>query len=107
MRGRLIVPAVLGAFVLSTAAFAAGSTSTPVTPKDQNKVQTAEMKGAARCTALEKQFDGAINSHSGAKADSARLLRTEGQALCGKGDHTAGVIKLEQALKDIDQKPAM
>ena len=105
MFARLIVPAFAAALVLSGPAFAAGEASGM--NKDQNRVQTAEMKAANRCTALEKQFDGVINAHSGAKADNARMLRTQAGALCGKGDHTAGVIKLEEALKSIGVEPSM
>ena len=108
MLARLIVPAVLSALVFSTAAYAAGNTTTTPPAKDQNKVQTAAMKSAERCTALEKQFDGAITAHAkDPKVESARLLRTQGGELCGKGMHEAGIIKLDQALKDIGMKPVM
>ena len=107
MRARLIVPAVLGAFVLSTAAFAAGTTTTPPA-KDQKKVQTAAVKAEARCTALEGQFDDAITTRGTmAKAKSAQMLRTQGGALCGQGKHEAGIVKLQRALKDIGVKPTM
>ena len=48
MLARLIVPAVLSALVFSTAAYAAGNTTTTPPAKDQNKVQTAAMKSAER-----------------------------------------------------------
>ena len=110
MIARLIVPAVVSALVFGTAAFAAGSSSntTIPMPKDQNRVQTAAMKQTERCTALETQFDDAIKIHgSASKAEAAKLLRTQGGALCGKGEHTAGISKLEQALKDLGVKPTM
>ena len=101
MFARLIVPAVAAAFVFSTAAFAAGTQH-----KDENRVQTLATKAAQRCTTLENQFDAVINSHGGAaKADSARLLRTQAGALCGQGDHEQGTIKLEEALKDLGVTP--
>jgi hypothetical protein len=109
MFARLIVPAVVSALVFGTAALAAGtSTTTAPTPKDQNKVQTAAMNSAARCTALQAQFDTEIKTHgSASKAKAAEMLRTQGGALCSKGQHEAGVAKIEQALKDLGVKPTM
>ena len=107
MLARFIVWAVGAALLLSTAAFAAGAT-TNEPAKDQNRVQTAAVTAAQRCTGLEKQFDDVIGTHgSMAKASSARLLRTQGAALCSSGQHEAGIDRLQRALKDIGVEPTM
>ena len=107
MLARLIVWAVGAALLLSTAALAAGTT-TNEPAKDQNRIQTAAVTATQRCTGLETQFDDAINTHASmAKASSARLLRTQGAALCSSGQHESGIIKLQQALKDIGVEPKM
>jgi hypothetical protein len=108
MFARLIVPAVAAALVLSTSAFAAATSTNSGPGKVENKVQTAAVNAAARCTGLENQFDLSIKTHgSAAKADSARMLRTEGGALCSKGEHEAGIVKIEQALKELGVTPDM
>jgi hypothetical protein len=109
MFARLIVPAVLGSLLLSTSVFAAGSTATPTAPaKEQNKVQTAAVKSAERCTSLQAQFDEALTTHgSAAKAADAKMLRAEGGKLCTAGQHSAGIVKIEQAFKDLGVTPKM
>ena len=104
MFARLIVPAVVGALVLSTSAFAASNSPTSVDRHD--RMQTAAVKSAERCTALENQFDEVIKTHGGAaKAGDARMMRTEGGSLCAQGHHEEGAIKIEQALKNIGVSP--
>lgn len=67
----------------------------------------AQMSGAEKCTALEKQFDRAIATHGkGTKAADARTLRTDGGKLCTSGKANEGVRKLQQALNDIGVEPA-
>lgn len=66
----------------------------------------AQMTGAQRCTALEKQFDQAITQHGKAtKAADARTLRTDGGKLCVAGKTDQGMKKIQQALNDIGVKP--
>jgi hypothetical protein len=66
----------------------------------------AQMSGAQKCTALEKQFDQAIVKHgTAAKASDAKMLRTEGGKLCVAGKTAAGMKRIEQALNDIGVKP--
>jgi hypothetical protein len=66
----------------------------------------AQMSGADKCTALEKQFDQAIVKHgTAAKASDAKTLRTEGGKLCVAGKTAAGMKRIEQALNDIGVKP--
>jgi hypothetical protein len=66
----------------------------------------AQMSGADKCTALEKQFDQAIATHTkDAKATDAKTLRTDGGKLCTSGKTNDGMKKLQQALNDIGVKP--
>ena len=66
----------------------------------------AQMSGADKCAALEKQFDQAIVKHAkDAKAADAKTLRTDGGKLCTSGKTTDGTKKLQQALNDIGVKP--
>jgi hypothetical protein len=66
----------------------------------------ATMTPAQKCTALEKQFDGAIKTHgTAAKAPDARTLRADAGGLCTSGKAEDGVMKLQQALNDIGVKP--
>ena len=66
----------------------------------------AQMTGAEKCTALEKQFDQAIVKHTkDAKAADARTLRADGGKLCVAGKTDDGMKKLQQALNDIGVKP--
>ena len=99
MNTRLILPAILSAVVLSSPVLAAGGTTAPAGTADKKPVQ---MTMVEKCTSLEKQFDAAIKSHEkAAKASEAKTLRTDGGNLCTAGRHMEGVLKLEQALKDL------
>lgn len=70
------------------------------------KLAATSGTSAARCTALQTQFDTAIKTHETAKkAAMAKALRQEGGQLCASGKTSAGVKKLEQALRDIGVKP--
>jgi len=89
MQMRSLILAAAASLMLAPAAFAA-----PMTP-------------AARCTALEKQFDQVIGQHStAAKYSAAKQLRADAGKLCATGKPGEGVKKLDQALQDIGVKPA-
>lgn len=100
MNVRMIVPAVLTAVMLSTPVMAGAAptiASGNKTPSTKYATALAE-----DCTRLEEQFDASIKTHENvAKVGEARALRTEGGKLCVRGQHLAGVAKLEQALKDL------
>lgn len=103
MSARLLVPAILGALLLSAPAMA-GSTYGNSAQKGIQKA--AAMTPAQKCKALEKQFDKAIKRHAkAAKAADAKAMRTEGGKLCASGKQADGIAKLEGALKDLGVKP--
>ena len=106
MNTRLIVPAVLGALMLSTPIMAA----TPTRHSDRSELPRAQMAATMtpleKCSALERQFDIAIKQHESAtKAVDAKNLRIEGSKLCFAGKQSEGIAKLESALKDIGVTP--
>lgn len=108
MKPVLFVPSLLAAVALAASVAFAGTSDL----KQSNRHPTGEIKvaaavdSAARCTALESQFDGAIKTHESAKkAAAAKTLRQEGGQLCASGKAAQGVKKLEQALNDIGLKP--
>jgi len=88
MNTRILLGASLAALFLSTAAYAANTM-----PSDQ-------------CSALIKQFDQAVTSHSTAvKLNDAKTLRTDGGKMCQTANFEAGITKLKQALQDIGVTP--
>jgi len=105
MMTRLIVPAILGAVMLS-APVMAGSTTHSDKSSAPAMQKAAAMTVTEKCSALERQFDAAIKQHeSAAKAADARNLRAEGSKLCSSGKQTEGIAKLESALKDLGVTP--
>lgn len=93
----------LAAILLSTAALA---DSTPTTPSTKTKPTEQSQKLADRCAALEMQFDQAITTHGNAtKAATAKSLRTKGGSLCSANKQASGIKNLQQALKDLGLKP--
>ena len=104
MNTRLIVPAILGALLLSMPAMAGGMSSTTMSAPATQKA--ASMTPLEKCSALERQFDAAIKQHESAtKAVDAKNLRVEGSKLCLTGKEGEGIAKLESALKDIGVTP--
>ena len=100
---RLIVPAILGALVLSAPVLAAEKAATPSTPATQT---AATSTPGERCMALEKQFDAVIKDHgNAAKAGEAKTMRSEGGRLCTDGKHSDGIAKLEQGIRDLGVTP--
>jgi hypothetical protein len=108
MNTRLLVPAILGAVMLSTPVLA-GSI-----PYDQSYYwarpdKTPPQGIAARdtqCKALQAQFDKAMETQwTAAKAANARAMRTKGANLCAAGNWDQGIVKMKMALKDLGVKP--
>lgn len=100
MNHRMIVPAVLSAVMLSTPVLAGGPHG-PM-PRSRHVQEAAAMTPAGKCMSLERQFDAAMRTHElSVKARQAKSMRNEGGDLCASGRHTAGIAKLEQALKDL------
>jgi len=100
MNTRMIVPALLSAVMFSTPVLAAGAYE--AAPQAQ---KTAAMTPADQCRSLETQFDAAIKTHgTAAKASEAKAMRTEGGNLCASGKQADGIVKLEQALRDLGVK---
>jgi len=88
MKTGYVLAAVAGMMLLGSSAFAAATTP------------------AAKCAALEKQWDQSITLHSNApKVATAKTLHEEGVKMCTAGKAADGVKKLEQALNDIGVKP--
>ena len=101
---RTSLVAGLAAALLSTAAFADSTTTTPTT---KTKPTEQSQKLSDRCSALETQFDQAITSHGNAtKAAAAKSLRTKGANLCNSNKQASGIKTLQQALKDLGVKPS-
>ncbi|MDH3475357.1 MAG: hypothetical protein OEM59_16885 [Rhodospirillales bacterium] len=101
MNTRTFVPAVLSAVLLSTPVLAAGNYGNRLATNPYTQ-KAAAMTQAEKCTDLEKQFDAAIKTHeTAAKVNEAKAMRTEGGKLCAGGKQAEGIVKLEQALKDL------
>lgn len=101
MNTRIILPAVLGAMLLGSPVFAAGTT-TPAAPAPQ---KVATMTQAEQCASLEKKFDLNLKSHERATlVIQAKTLREDGGKLCADGKQADGITKLEQAIKDLGVK---
>jgi hypothetical protein len=108
MKTRALLPAVLGAILLSAPVLAATSPATTASPHAAkgHELSVAAMSPTERCTALEHQFDDAVKTHSkSASAKSAKAMRTEGASLCASGKQAEGAQKLEQALKTLGESP--
>ncbi len=107
MNTRKLMPAVLGAVMLSTPVLAGGTynAATPSGQPAQHEGKIVAMTSAEQCSSLEKQFDAAIKTHgNAARANEAKTMRTEGGNLCASGKQAEGIAKLEQALNDLGVK---
>ena len=80
MKVRHLVAAAATAMLLSPAVFAA--TTNP-----------------ASCSSLQAQFDKEVLKTTSADANKARSLRAEGAKLCSEGKSSAGIKKLDEAIK--------
>ena len=107
MKTHVLMPAILGAVMLSAPVLAAAPSPAGSGPKPVPHYQTlAAMTPTERCTALEHQFDDAIKTHpKSATVKSAKSMRTEGGTLCAGGKQAEGVQKLEQAVKALGETP--
>lgn len=104
MNARMIVPAVLAAVMLGTPVMAANYSTTAAPAQATQKA--ADMTPVQKCSALEKQFDAAIKTHSKvAKVSEAKTMRADGGKLCASGKQADGIVKLDQALKDLGVTP--
>ena len=108
MNTRLILPAMLGALMLSTPVLASSI------PYDQSyywaRPNLTPPLGIAprdtECKALQAQFDKAIETQwTAAKAADARAMRTKGTNLCAAGNWEQGIVKMKMALKDLGVTP--
>lgn len=106
MFARIAVPVVVGISLLAGATLAAG-------PKSHEQDNASRLQYAAaastaeKCTSLGQQTATAIKEHaSSKKIADARMLNTEGSKLCGtSGKQADGIMKYEQALRDLGVKP--
>jgi len=102
MKTRALIPVLLGAAILGSPVLAAMARDSD---HDHPSGATVAWQ-TERCNALQKQFDTAISSHTGAaKANQARTMRNAGEKLCTEGNHKGGIAKLEAALNDLGVKP--
>jgi hypothetical protein len=98
MNTRLMIPAILGAAMLSTPVLAGGTYSMGMSP-DQPTQTAAAMADSGMCTALERHFDREAMPHEKVGwTDYAKGLRAEGGKLCSSGKYDQGVNKLQAAL---------
>lgn len=103
MSTRKIFPAVVALALIGTPALAASVTGTRAPGAPDHERFTASME----CDAYQQQFDQAIKSHAFVPmVEKAKTLRSDGGTLCSTGKETQGIIKLEQALKDLGVTPS-
>jgi hypothetical protein len=98
MNTRLMIPAILGAAMLSTPVLAGSTYSMGMSP-DQPTQTAAAMADSGKCAALERHFDqDAMPHEKGGWTSYAKGLRAEGGKLCANGNYDQGVNKLQSAL---------
>jgi len=69
---------------------------------DVRALRTAEAGADARCRAFESMFDKAdTQPRADSTTRTARMLRTQGGALCAAGKDSQGIARLELALHDL------
>lgn len=99
MKTRSLLLAVAAASTLSTAAFAATTSSDINHPSNREQM-------LARCSALESQYDGIVGGKLNApKADKAGGLHAQGVAACESNNSDIGVMKLERAVHLLGARP--
>jgi len=100
MKSFFAVPLVAVALIaFSPLAMAAGTGTT-------QHAKNSSTAAAARCTALEGQFDAAFPAHQNApKAAAAKSLRGEAEKACAAHNYASGIRQLRLALKDIGVAP--
>ena len=106
MKSRLILPAVLGALMISAPAMATGLASKAGTGPSYPWERTGERTPLAVCKDLQMQFDEVSGSHQNSGMfKQAKMLRSEGGVLCSTGKHEEAIGKLQTALRDLGVKP--
>lgn len=101
MNTRMIVPALLGAVMISLPAVAADS----ALQKKEDAKEIASMTQAEQCARFKVKFDEALESRqNAAKAGQARAMRDEGGKLCDAGRYADGISKLQGALGELGVK---
>lgn len=108
MNTRLILPAMLGALMVSTPVLASSI------PYDQSyywaRPNLTPPLGIASkdtaCKALQAQFGKAIETHgTAAKAADAQSMNAKGANLCAAGNWDQGIVKMKMALNDLGVTP--
>lgn len=107
MNARLVVPAIAGLMLLSTAAFAKGDFPAREPHNAQNLVKAEQaLQPYDHCIALQQQFDNAVATHGNAdKIGDAKQLRASAGKACGGNEFAAGIRDLRLALFDIGVTP--
>ena len=85
---------------LSTGAFAADRN-----PHDQGHPSSREQMSAS-CSVLESQYDNLISGKTNQATDKAAGLHAQGVSACESNNTDIGVQKLQQAVRDLGEKPA-
>jgi hypothetical protein len=90
----------------ATSALSATAFAVDKGPHDSGHPTSREQMTAS-CSMLESQYDRLIEDRMNeAKADEAEGLHAQGVSDCDSNNSGIGVLKLEQALRDLDAKPA-
>jgi hypothetical protein len=99
MNIRIVLMAIAATSALSTAAFAA-------TIQHEGNRPSSREQMSYRCSALESQYNGIIEGNlSAPKAEKAEGLHAQGVNACESNNSGIGVLKLEQAVRDLGVKP--
>lgn len=103
MNSRLILPAVLGALLMSTPAFA---NSTARTRQDEHDHKVTEWWQADQCRSLQNQVDQALETHGKtANVKDAKAMRDQGVEYCAHANYGQGISQLRLALKQLGVTP--
>ena len=102
MQIRTALLAIVATSALSTAAFAAtASENSHSTNHPSSREQMSD-----RCAALESQYDGIIAGNMNAPASkTAEGLHAAGVDACDSNESNVGVLKLEQAVRQLGVQP--
>jgi hypothetical protein len=99
MQIRTVLLAIAASSALSAAAFASDNANSTNHP-------TSRQQFSDRCSALESQYDGIIDSKQNApKLTVAEGLHARGVDQCDTNETDLGMLNLERALHDLGVKP--
>ena len=102
MQIRTVLLAIAASSALSATAFAA----TQAGNANDTNHPTSRQQFADRCSALENQYDGVIDSKQNArKLTIAEGLHAKGVDQCNASESDLGMLNLERALHDLGVKP--